>query len=154
MLKGSCQAMRSPIIICMALILLGISWGVDISANAAINEKAAGASETVQSQKEIPEGTPPIQEQKIVLHPFFRLQKKGSRAWVERIFVTFLMAVPKDSLTYDFNNPTFRRMLYDLLQSGEPETTIQAKAVAGLNHQLEMNIDATAQISRSVIIVR
>jgi hypothetical protein len=97
---------------------------------------------------------PPIQEQKIVLYPFFRLQKKGSKAWVERILVTFRMAVPKDSLTYDFNNPSFRKMLYDLLQSGEPETTIQAQAVASLNRQLEKNIDATAQISRSVIIVR
>ncbi len=145
--------MRSPIIMFIALILLRTFCGVDISANAAFQEKAAEALETVQSQKEIQDGTPPIQEQKIILHPFFRLQKKGSKAWVERILVTFLMAVPKDSLTYDFNNPTFRKMLYDLLQSGESETTIQAKAVASLNRQLQKNIDTTAHISRSVIIV-
>jgi hypothetical protein len=146
--------MRSHSIICIALILFGASWGFDISAKAALQEKGGGATETVQCQKNITDGTPPIQEQKIVLYPFFRLQKKDSKAWVERILVTFLVAVPKDSLTYDFNNPSFRKILYDLLQSGEPETAIQAQAVASLNRQFGKNIDATAQISRSVIIVR
>jgi hypothetical protein len=146
--------MRSPSIIFIALILFGAFWGADISANAALPEKVEGAVETVQSQQQIAEGAPPIQEQQIVLYPFFRLQKKGSKAWVERILVTFRVAVPQDSLTYDFNNPGFRKILYDLLQSGEPETTIQAQAVASLNRQLNKNIDAIAQISRSVIIVR
>jgi hypothetical protein len=146
--------MRSHSIILIALILMGTLWGFDISANAALKEKVAGTLESVEGQKEISEGAPPIQEQKIILHPFFRLQKKGSKAWVERILVTFLMVIPQDSLKYDFNNPTFRKILYDLLQSGEPETAVQAQAVATLNRQLEKNIEATAQISRSVIIVR
>jgi hypothetical protein len=145
--------MRSLGIILISLIFLGIFSFFDISAKASVKGEVAGALESVNGKKEIPQGTPPIQEQKIVLHPFFRLQKKDSKAWVERILVTFLIAVPKDSLTYDFNNPTFRKILYDLLQSGEPEDTIQAQAVATLNHQLEKNIDATAQISRSVSIV-
>ena len=146
--------MRLHSIILIALILMGTVWGFDISANAALKEKVAGALESVEGQREIPEGTTPIQEQKIILHPFFRLQKKESKAWVERILVTFLMVIPKDSLKYDFNNPTFRKILYDLLQSEEPETAIQAQAVTTLNRQLEKNIEATAQISRSVIIVR
>ena len=145
--------MRSHSIILIVLIFLGTFSGFDISANATLKEKVAGASDTVEGLKEISDSTPPIQEQKIVLHPFFRLQKKDSKAWVERILVTFLMAVPRDSLRYDFNNPTLRKMLYDLLQSGESEAHIQAQAVATLNRQLEKNIDATAQISRSVIIV-
>jgi hypothetical protein len=146
--------MRSHSIIFIALLLFTASWGFDISAHAALQEKIGGATETVQGQQKIADGIPPIQEQRIVLYPFFRLQKKDSKAWVERILVTFLVAVPKDSLTYDFNNPNFRKMLYDLLQSGEPETIIQAQAVASLNRQLGKNIDATAQISRAVIIVR
>jgi hypothetical protein len=146
--------MRSHSIILIVLIFLGTFWGFDISANAALQEKVAGALESVEGQKQMPEGTLPIQEQKIVLHPFFRLQKKDSKAWVERILVTFFVENPKDSLTYDFNNPTFRKTLYDLLQSEEPETTIQTQAVATLHHQLEKNIDATVHISRSVIIVR
>jgi hypothetical protein len=146
--------MRSHSILSIALILFGAFWGFDTSANAALGEKAVGALETVAGQQKITEGTPPIQEQMVVLYPFFRLQKKGDKVWVERILVTFLMTVPKDSLAYDFNNPSFRKMLYDLLQSGEPETTIQAQAVASLHRQLEKNIDATAHISRSVIIVR
>ncbi len=146
--------MRSHIVIFIALIFLGTCWGFDISANAAFKEKVAGPLEAVEGQKEIPKATPPLQEQKVVLHPFFRLQKKDSKAWVERILVTFFVSVPQGSLAYDFNNPTFRKALYDLLQSEEPETNIQAQAVATLNHQLEKNIDATVQISRSVIIVR
>jgi len=145
--------MRSYSIILITLIFLGTFSGFDSSANAAFKEKVAGTRESVEGKKEIQEGVPPIYEQKIILHPFFRLQKKDSKAWIERILVTFLMAAPKDSLTYDFNNPTFRKILYDLLQSGEPEAKIQAQAVATLNRQLEKKIDATAQISRSVIIV-
>ncbi len=137
----------------ISLIFLGTFSSFDINAEAALKEKIAGAPAAVEGQKETPQTTPPIQEQKIVLHPFFQLRKKDSKAWVERILVTFLMAVPKDSLTYDFNNPTFRKILYDLLQSEEAEDTIQAQAVATLNSQLEKNIDATAEISRSVIIV-
>jgi hypothetical protein len=146
--------MRSYSVIGIALILSAVFGGFDIIANAAFKEKAPGSLETGSSQMEISGGTPPIQELKIVLHPFLRLQKKGAKVWVERILVTFLMAIPKDSLHYDFDNSVFRKMLYDLLQSGEPETTIQAKAVAGLHRQLEMDVDAAAQISRSVIIVR
>ena len=145
--------MRSHSIILIALIFLGTFLGFDSRANAALKEKVAGVLESVEGKKEIQESIPPIYEQKIILHPFFRLQKKDSKAWIERILVTFLMAVPKDSLTYDFNNPNFRKVLYDLLQSGEPEANIQAQAVATLNRQLEKKIDATAQISRSVIIV-
>ena len=145
--------MRSHSIILIALIFLGTFLGFDSRANAALKEKVAGVLESVEGKKEIQESIPPIYEQKIILHPFFRLQKKDSKAWIERILVTFLMTVPKDSLTYDFNNPNFRKVLYDLLQSGEPEANIQAQAVATLNRQLEKKIDATAQISRSVIIV-
>jgi hypothetical protein len=145
--------MRSHSTILIVLIFLVTFSGFDISAHAALKEKVGGAPDTVEAQKKIQGGQPPIEEQKIVLHPFFRLQKKDSKAWVERILVTFLTAVPKDSLTYDFNNPTFRKILYDLLQSEESEANIQAQAVATLNRQLDKKIDATAQISRSVIIV-
>jgi hypothetical protein len=145
--------MRSHIIILIALIFLGAFSGFDSRANATPQEKVAGALESVEGKKEIQDGIPPLSEQKIILHPFFRLQKKDSKAWIERILVTFLMTVPQGSLKYDFNNPNFRKTLYDLLQSGETETDIQARAVATLNRQLEKKIDATAQISRSVIIV-
>jgi len=145
--------MRSHSIILITLIFLGTFSGFESRANAAHREKVAGAIESVEGKKEVQESVPPIYEQKIILHPFFRLQKKDSKAWIERILVTFLMTVPKGSLSYDFNNPNFRKILYDLLQSGEPEADIQTQAVATLNRHLEKKIDATAQISRSVIIV-
>jgi hypothetical protein len=145
--------MRSHSIILIALIFLGTFSGFDSRVNAAPPEKVAGTLESVEGKKEVQKGIPPLYEDKVILHPFFRLQKKDSKAWIERILVTFLMTVPKGSLTYDFNNPNFRKILYDLLQSGESEADIQAQAVATLNCQLEKKIDATAQISRSVIIV-
>jgi hypothetical protein len=145
--------MRAHSIILIALIFLGTFAGFDGRVNAAPKEKVPAALESVEGKKEVQGGMPPIYEQKIILHPFFRLQKKDSKAWIERILVTFLTAVPQGSLTYDFNNPNFRKILYDLLQSAEPEANIQAQAVATLNRQLEKKIDASAQISRSVIIV-
>jgi hypothetical protein len=134
------------------LIFLGAFSGFD-NVNAAPKEKNAGVLESVEGKKEVQEGTLPVCEQKIILHPFFRLQKKDSKAWIERILVTFLLTVPEGSLTYDFNNPHFRKILYEVLQSGEPEADIQGQAVATLNRQLEKRVDAIAQISRSVIIV-
>jgi hypothetical protein len=146
--------MRLYNIMFIALIIFGTVGGFDISANAAVQGKVAGTLETIEGQRGILDGTPPMQEQKIVLYPFFRLQRNGSKIWVERIIVTFMMTMPKDSLKCDLNNPIFRKLLYELLLSGEPETTIQAQAEASLNQQLGMKVDATAQISHSVIIVR
>jgi len=145
--------MRSHSIILIALIFLGTFLGFESRVNAAPQEKVVRILESVEGKKEVQKGVPPLYEEKIILHPFFRLQKKDSKAWVERILVTFLISVPKGSLTYDFNNPNFRKKLYELLRSGEPEADIQTQAVATLNRQLEKKIDATAQISRAVIIV-
>jgi hypothetical protein len=73
---------------------------------------------------------------------------------VERIIVTLVMAVPMNSLKHDLNSPTFRKIFYSLLQSGEPETTIKAQAIGSLNRHVGLKTDATVQISHSVLIVR
>jgi hypothetical protein len=141
--------MRLNTIIFVFLIFLGAFWGFSVSANA-----TPGAPESAQGQKEIAHGVPSNQAQKIVLSPFFRLQKRDSKVWIERILVTFLMARPLDCLKYDLNNPAFRKAIDDLLQSEEPGRAIESQAMNALNRQLGMNVDATVQISRSVIIVR
>ena len=136
------------------LIFLVAFGGFDIRANATIKEKGAGAQAVVQGPKEITDEVTLNQGQKIVLPPFFQLQRKDSKVWIERIIVTLLMAQPKDCLKCDFNSPAFRKWLYDLLQSEKPETTIQSQAVAGLSRQIGITVDAAVQISRAVIIVR
>jgi hypothetical protein len=64
------------------------------------------------------------------------------------------MARPLDYLKYDLNNPAFRKAIDDLLQSEEPGRAIESQAMNALNRQLGMNVDATVQLSCSVIIVR
>jgi hypothetical protein len=146
--------MRLNSLIVILLIFSGAFCGFAISANAAPQEKVAGAQRVLQGQREITDKGPLDQEKKIILYPFFQTQRKDSKIWMERIIVTFLMSMPKDCLKYDLNSPAFRKMLYDLLQSEAPETAIQSQALASLSQQLGMNVDATVQISRSVIIVR
>jgi len=107
-----------------------------------------------RAHAEIPDGSPPVQEQKIAVSPFFLLQSHDSKVWVERILVTFMVATPKNCLPDNFDNPTLRKLIYDLLQSGEPAATIQNKAVAQVQQQTGMNVRPTVQISRSVLIVR
>ncbi len=140
-----------------SLLIFFLFWGLigvfDTRADTPTEEKTAGELGAAWVHKKIVDAPPPIQEQEIALNPFFRLQKKGSKVWVERIILTFIMAVPKNSLQHDLNNPTLRKMFYDLLQSGESESTIQAQAAAGLNRHLGRNIDAAVQISRSILIV-
>ena len=141
--------MRLNNIIFVFLIFLGAFGAFSVSANA-----TPRVPESTQGQEEIAHGVPSNQEQKIVLSPFFRLQKRDSNVWIERILVTFLMARPLDGLKYDLNNPAFRKAIYDLLQSEELGRAIESQAMNALNRQLGMNVDATVQISRSVIIVR
>ena len=146
--------MRVHSIIVMSLIFLGAIWSFPISAYATPKEKIAGAQEVMKGQKGTTDEVPSDKEHMMVLSPFFQLQKKDSKVWIERIIVTFLMTMPKDCHKHDLNSPTFRKMFYDLLQSEKPETAIQSQAVVSLSRELGMNIDATVQISRSVIIVR
>ena len=103
---------------------------------------------------EIPDGPSPIQQQEITVSPFFCLQSNGAKVWVERILVTFMVAAPKNCLPDSFDNPTLRKMIYDLLQSGETAATIQTQAVAQVQRQMGMKVRPRIQISRSVLIVR
>lgn len=132
-------------------ILGGGGWLFEIEAYAAHDAGATGAQGVVQAQKD---STAVEQAHKFVLPPFYQLQRKDSKIWMERILVTFLTAMPKDGLNDDLNNVNFRKMVYELLQSGAPAPTIQSQAVAGLSRQLGRAVEATVQISRSVIIVR
>ena len=145
--------MRLHTLILISLIFLGGFGGVEVSANATPQEKA-GDQEAARVQEEVACTARLNQAQGIVLAPFFQLQRKDSKVWIERIIVTFLLAAPRDFQKYDLNNPAFRKMLYDLLQSDKPETAVQSQAAADLSQVLGMNIEAAVEISRSVIIVR
>jgi hypothetical protein len=135
------------------LVLLWIASLFGINVHAAPNEKVAIVQESVHYPKESNHTVPLNKDQEIVLSPFFQLQNKGSIIGIERTIVTLLMKMPKDSVKYDFNSPTFRKMFYDLLQSGRPEYDIQSQALANLTRQLGFTIDAAVQVSRSFIIV-
>jgi hypothetical protein len=135
------------------LISFVIAAFFGIKVHAAPNERVAVIQESVQGPKESNNAVPLNKEQEIVLSPFFQLQNKGSIIGIERIFVTLLMTMPKDSVKYDFNSPTFRKMFYDLLQSEKMEFDIQSQVVANLSRQFGFNINASVHVSRSFIIV-
>ncbi len=126
--------MRPPNTIIVFLIALGACWSLVAGASAALQEKGAEVQKQAQGQKVITADSLD-KEKQLVLPPFFQPQKKDSRIWIERIIITFLMAMPKDLLKYDFNNPTFRKMLYDMLQSEEPDTAIKFQVLSSLNKQ-------------------
>ena len=137
----------------LLVILVGTFCG--LASSAAVPPKATIGVEgpaVVQGPKKIPDGLPPLEEHRVDLAPFFLLQQKGPHVWLERVIVRFMMAAPKDSLK-DVHSPNFRKIIYELLHSGKPAAQVQEKAVAGLNRQLNMNLEATVQVSRSVIIV-
>jgi hypothetical protein len=139
------------------MILLGILVGAfcGLASSAAVPPKAAtgvDVPEVVHGAKKILDGPPPpLEEHRVDLAPFFLLQQKGPYVWLERVIVRFMMAAPKDALK-DMHSPKFRKIIYELLHSGKPAALVQEQAVAGLNRQLNMNLEATVQVSRSVII--
>jgi len=139
-------------VLILCIFFLGSVMGFPLKGNAAPPAKDLAVQEP--SSADLPEGQPPMQEHKLALDPFYRLQSNGSRVWMERILVIFTLTAPQNNLQHDVNKPTFRKMVYELLQSGEPEATIQAQAVDRLKRQVGTEIDPAVQISRSVLIVR
>jgi hypothetical protein len=129
------------ILICLILFLGSVGF-------------TAGLDAATCAHAEIPDGSPPIQEQKIAVSPFFRLHSNGSKVWVERILVTFMVTAPKACPPDDLDNPPLRKMIYDLLQSGQTSTTIQTQVSSHVQRQMGMKVRPSIQISRSVLIVR
>lgn len=140
--------------IILLVVLSGFFLGFVVSADATLKTNAVERPELAQGNKTLPEGPPPLEELRLDLAPFFLFQQKGHHVWIERVIVTFMMAAPKNFLKYDVNNPSFRKMIYELLHSGKPEPAVQEQAMDNLNRQLNINLETTMQISRSVIIVR
>jgi hypothetical protein len=87
------------------------------------------------------------------LSPFFLLQKKDAKVWIERVIVTLTVTLPKNCRQDNLTSPASRKILYELLQSQEQEVSIQSQALASLSRIMGINLDATIQISRSTIIV-
>jgi hypothetical protein len=146
--------MRSISSLAIVLFFGGLLRVLSAEAYAAPEEKTLAPRGAVQVTGETLAGTPPIQEQVVVLDPFFLIRKKGAKVWVERILVTIALAMPKNTFNHDLNSPAFRKIFYELLQSGEPETAIQAQAVAGVHRQMGMAVDARVHLSRDILIVR
>jgi len=140
------------VLICLLFIQYSVCLPTRVNAEPA--EKAAVANGESRVAEEMPEGPPLIPERRVALAPFYLLQSKGSKVWMERILVNFSLAAPANRLKHDLDNPTFRKKLYELLRSGEPEATIQTEAVAHLRRQVGEEIDPTVQVNRSVLIVR
>jgi len=140
--------------IIILVVLSGFFLGFVVTADATLKTKPIERADSVQGNKTLSDGHPPLEELRLDLAPFFLFQQKGPHVWVERVIVTFLMAAPKNTLKYDINNSNFRKMIYELLHSGKPEPAVQDQAMDNLNRQLNINLETTMQISRSVIIVR
>lgn len=140
------------IFICLILFICSVVFASRLDADT--KERAVAVNGATRAPAEIPDGSAPIQEQKITVSPFFRLQSNGSKVWAERILVTIMAASPQTCLPDNLDNPTLRKMIYDLLQSGEPVATIQTQAGAHVQRQTGMQVRPTVQISRSVLIVR
>jgi len=142
-----------PINSLIPLFLLGVVIAILANAaNAAPEAKMTAAQETVREIQTKAQGTPPIQEQVIVLDPFFLIRQQGAKVWVERIIATLALTTPEHTVKQDLNGPIIRKMLYDLVQSGEPEDSCRMQAVAGL--QRHLGVEAEVHLSRSILIVR
>jgi hypothetical protein len=139
----------------ITLLLLGVVIAILANcAKAAPEAKMTEAQRAAQVIQTRADGTPPMQEQVIVLDPFYLIRQKDAKVWVERIIVTLALTTPKPTVKHDLNGPMFRTLFYDLIQSGKPEDSIQTQAVAGLHRQLGMDADAEVHLSRSILIVR
>ena len=140
------------ILICIILFICSVGFVSRL--DAATKERTTAVSSATGALAEIPDGPPLIQEQKITISPFFRLHSNGSKVWVERILVTFMVTAPKACPPDDLDNPPLRKMIYDLLQSGQTSTTIQTQVSSHVQRQMGMKVRPSIQISRSVLIVR
>jgi len=135
-------------------LILGILLALNGRATAPPDEKMERPPRGLQTRGEST-GTPlKMQRQNVTLDPFFLLGGEGAKAWVERIIITLQVAVEKNCPQIDLTGPNFRKALYDLLLSGQPEAAIKQQALASLNQQAKREAVAAIDISRSILIVR
>jgi hypothetical protein len=142
-----------PINSLIPLCLLGAIMAILANAAGAAPETrmphVQGAAQVVRTKAD---GIPPMQEPVTVLDPFFVIRQKGAKVWVERIIATLTLTTPEHTVKQDLNGPIIRKMLYDLVQSGEPEDSCRMQAVSGL--QRHLGVEAEVHLSRSILIVR
>ncbi len=85
----------------------------------------------------------------ITLEPFFLVQDKGGRVWVERIIVT-LTGDPGDDLA----SPRMRAVLFDLLKTRQMEKLGQGEIISSLNQHLGGNQVISAKVDKSILLLR
>ncbi len=146
--------MRLAIKLPCFLIILGAFIVFSGKGTAALDEKPDELPRNLQTQSERPSPPRNMEWQDVTLEPFFLFQGEGPRAWVERIIVTFQVAVERNGRNIDVTDPNIRKAFYDLLRSGQPETAIKCQALASLNRQAKMEAVAAMKISKSILIVR
>jgi hypothetical protein len=146
--------MRVAIKLSGLFLILGILLALNGRATAAPDEKMERPPRGLQARGESTKAPLKMQRQNVTLDPFFLLRGEGAKAWVERIIITLQVAVEKNCPQIDLTGPNFRKALYDLLLSGQPEAVIKQQALASLNQQAKREAVAAIDISRSILIVR
>ncbi len=143
-----------PVIIFMVLFLWGgILLVSPAGGNPPSSENSPRQAGKSNSLVDGPQDPPPVEEQEVALEPFFFIRQKGRKLWVERVLVTLALPRSKNT-THNLQSPAFRKMIYELLHSEEPESYVATQAVNGLPRYLGRELNARGHITRSVVIVR
>jgi hypothetical protein len=90
-------------------------------------------------------------QQTIALEPFYLIQEKEAKVWIERIIVTLELDQSR-RLTMVFNCPHQRSRIFDILISEPKKGPLAAKVQAALNQTLGEPAVTSAHLSRSFLL--
>jgi hypothetical protein len=91
-------------------------------------------------------------QQKIVLEPFYLIQEKHAKVWIERVILTLNLDQLR-KLTTTFNHPHQRSMIFELITSHPEPDLLPTKVQAALNHMLGDPIVTAVHLSRSFLLL-
>ena len=90
-------------------------------------------------------------QQKIVLEPFYLIQEKDAKVWIERVILTLTLGQLR-KLTTTFNHPRQRSMLFELIISHPEPDLLPTKVQASLNQMLGEPVVTAVHLSRSFLL--
>lgn len=90
--------------------------------------------------------------QRMTLEPFYLIQEKAAKAWVERIIVTIELNQDK-KITAEFDHPHLRSLLFNILISEPEKSALPDKMQAALNQALGKAAVTSVHLRRSFLLL-
>lgn len=94
---------------------------------------------------------PSAPQPSIVLEPFYLIQKRRDKVWIERVILTVRLDPSHASLD-ELNHPHQRGLIYEIIVSDPEQDALPARVQAALNQASGAPVITSVHLSRSFLL--